>query len=54
MCREFKSRRIRIVLFSSVHAGGNKNDYETVPLRTSIDWPGEGPGNQCYKVGKIS
>ena len=53
MYREFKSRLHRNLFFSSVRAGDNTNDCDSVPLDISSVWRGEGPGDHCYKVNEV-
>ena len=53
MCREFDSRLLRNLFFSSVRAGDNTNGYDSVPLDTISAWRGEGPRDHCYKVDEI-
>ena len=53
MGREFDSRQLRNLFFSSVRAGDNTNGYDSEPLDTSSVWRGEAPGDQCFKVDEI-
>ena len=53
MGREFESRRLRNLFFSSVRAEDNTNGYHSVPLDTSSVWRGEGPGEHGFKVDEI-
>ena len=50
MGREFDSRRIHNLFFSSVRAGDIMNGYDSVLLDTSSVWRGEGPGDHCFKL----
>ena len=51
--REFDSRRLHNLLFSSARAGDNTDGYDGVLLDTRSVWRGKGPGDHCFEVDQI-